>query len=122
MLDEGFVRPLDFDLAATWQQSNVEFKAKFPRYAVKVRVHPDALWRLQFGGRFSTVEHIGEPEADGWLPVQMNYQVAENACENLLGLGAQVEIVEPKELRKMVVKMAKRVVAFYVADKARDDR
>lgn len=113
MLDEGFVRPTDFDLAATWQQSNVEFKAKFPRYPVTVRVHPDALWRLQFAGRFASVEHIGEPAADGWLPVRMNYQVAENACENLLGLGAQVEVVEPMEVREMVLEMARSVVAFY---------
>ncbi|MBI1763788.1 MAG: YafY family transcriptional regulator, partial [Acidobacteria bacterium] len=100
LLDEGFVRPADFDLAATWQQSNVEFKAKFPRYPVTLRVHPDALWRLQFAGRFASVEHVGKPEADGRITVQMNYQVAENACGNLIGLGAQVEIVEPVELRE----------------------
>jgi predicted DNA-binding transcriptional regulator YafY len=113
MLDERFLRPVDFDLAATWQQSNVEFKAKFPRYLVTVRVHPDALWRLQFAGRFSNVEQVGEPEADGWIPVQMNFQVAENACENLIGLGAQVEVVEPVELRERIVELAKSVVAFY---------
>jgi predicted DNA-binding transcriptional regulator YafY len=115
ILDEGFVRPTDFDLAATWQQSNVEFKAKFPRYPVRVRVRPDALWRLQFAGRFASVEHVGEPDADGWLPVQMNYQVAENACENLIGLGAQVEVIEPAELREMVVELARSVMAFYAA-------
>ncbi len=113
MLDEGFVRPPDFDLAVTWRQSNVEFKAKFPRYPVTVRVQPDALWRLQFGGRFANVEHIGAAEADGWLTVRMNYQVAENASENLIGLGALVEVVEPVELRAMVVELARSVVAFY---------
>ncbi len=121
MLDEGFVRPPDFDLAATWRQSNVEFKAKFPRYPVTVRVQPDALWRLQFNGRFSTVEHMGEPEADGWITVRMNYQVAENACENLIGLGAQVEIVEPAELREMVVELARSVVAFYAGAKLNNE-
>ncbi len=113
MLDESFVRPPDFDLPATWRQSNIEFKAKFPRYPVTVRVQPDALWRLQFAGRFANVEHVGEPAADGWLTVQMNYQVAENACENLIGLGAQVEIVEPVELRAKVIEMAKSVLTFY---------
>ncbi|MBI3423260.1 MAG: YafY family transcriptional regulator [Acidobacteria bacterium] len=113
LLDEGFVRPADFDLAATWQQSNVEFKAKFPRYPVTLRVHPDALWRLQFAGRFASVEHVGKPEADGRITVQMNYQVAENACGNLIGLGAQVEIVEPVELREMLVALARSVLAFY---------
>ena len=113
LLEEGFVRPAAFDLAATWRQSNAEFKAKFPRYEVTVRVHPEALWRLQFGGRFATVEQISEPEADGWMRATMNYQVAENACENLLGLGTQVEIVEPVELREQVVELARSVVAFY---------
>lgn len=113
ILAEPFARPADFDLAATWQQSNAAFKAKFPRYLVTVRVHPDALWRLQFAGRFANVEHLGEPDADGWIPVQMNFQVAENACENLLGLGAQVEVIEPVEVREKIVELAKSVVAFY---------
>jgi predicted DNA-binding transcriptional regulator YafY len=116
LLDESFARPAGFDLAATWQQSNVEFKAKFQRYPVTVRVPPEALWRLQFAGRFSNVEQIGEPEADGWLTVKMNFQVAENACENLIGLGAQVEVVEPVELREKIVELAKSVLAFYGAD------
>ena len=113
MLAEGFARPTGFDLAATWQQSSVEFKAKMPRYVVKVRVHPDALWRLQFAGRYANVEHLGEAEPDGWIPVQMNFQVAENACENLIGLGAQVVVIEPPELRERIVEMAQSVVALY---------
>ncbi|MBI1762194.1 MAG: WYL domain-containing protein, partial [Acidobacteria bacterium] len=59
------------------------------------------------------VEHVGKPEADGRITVQMNYQVAENACGNLIGLGAQVEIVEPVELREMLVALARSVLAFY---------
>jgi predicted DNA-binding transcriptional regulator YafY len=113
LLNEPFVRPAGFDLAAVWQQSNVEFKAKFPRYLVKLRVHPDALWRLQFAGRYSNVEQLGEPETDGWIPVTMNFQAAENAGENLIGLGALVEVLEPVEVRERIVELAKSVVQFY---------
>lgn len=120
MLAEGFIRPADFDLATMWQRSNVEFKAKMPRYVVKVRVHPDALWRLQYAGRYSNVEHLGDAEADGWIPVQMNFQVMENACENLLGLGMQVEVIEPLELRERIVEAAQRVIAFYAHRSGKD--
>lgn len=113
LLEEQFVRPADFDLAATWQQSNAQFKAQLPRYVVTLRVRPDALWKLQAAARFANVEELGEATTDGWRRVTMNYQALENACENLLGLAAQVEVIEPLELRERMREAAKTIVALY---------
>lgn len=114
LLAETFTRPPDFDLVATWECTNKEFKARFPRYPVTVRVHPKALWRVQLASRFSNIEQIDEAAADGWIKVIVNYQFAENACEHLISLGAQAEILEPVELRDKILALAQSVVTIYM--------
>ncbi len=113
LLPECCKRPATFDLAAYWKQSAVEFKEKFPRYAVTLRVHPDFVTHLYLVGRFSRVEKIEEPGEDGWRKAVIVFQVEEMAVEGLLGLGAKVEIVEPLELRAEIIRQAQNLIAFY---------
>ena len=35
------------------------------------------------------------------------------ACEGLLGLGANIEILEPLELREKIIEQAEKIIAFY---------
>lgn len=113
MIDQKFIRPDGFDLVAYWRQSSAEFRSKFPRYPVVVRVHPETLPRLYYTGKFSQVENVGQPDDEGWVRVSICFQIEDVACECLLGFGDQVEIVEPQELRQKVVNRAKSVIAFY---------
>lgn len=113
VLPEASERPAGFDLAAYWRQSAAEFKEKFPRYAVTVRVHPDFVPYLYLVGRFSRVENVTEPDADGWRRAVIVFQVEEGAIQGLLSLGAKVEIVEPLELREKVIEQAESLLAFY---------
>lgn len=113
LLNEAATRPKGFDLAAYWKQSAVEFKGKFPRYAVTLRVHPDFVTHLYLVGRFSRVENVDEPEANGWRKAVIVFQVEEMACEGLLSLGANIEILEPLELRAAIIQQAENIVAFY---------
>ncbi|MBS1811394.1 MAG: YafY family transcriptional regulator [Acidobacteria bacterium] len=113
ILPERCQRPATFDLVAYWKQSAVEFKEKFPRYAVTLRVHPDFVSHLYLIGRFSRVEKVEEPAADGWRKAVIVFQVEEMAVEGLLGLGANIEILEPVELREQIIEQAKNIIAFY---------
>ena len=113
LLDEPCERPVGFDLAAYWKQSAVEFKNQFPRYAVTLRVHPDVAMHLYLVGRFSRVEKIEEPDTDGWCKAVIVFQVEEMAVQGLLSLGANVEILEPLEVREKIIQHAKNVIAFY---------
>jgi predicted DNA-binding transcriptional regulator YafY len=106
-------RPASFDLAAYWQQSAIEFKDKFPRYAVTLRVHPDFAMHLYLVGRFSRVEKIEDPDADGWRRAVLVFQVEEAAVQGMLSLGANVEILEPLEVRAKIIEQAEKIVAFY---------
>ncbi|MBE7472760.1 MAG: transcriptional regulator [Anaerolineae bacterium] len=111
--DEQVVRPPDFDLAAYWAQSSAEFVANLPRYPVTVRLDPTILPWLRAIARFARIEPLGPPEADGWQKASMQFDVMEEACVYLLGCGPQIEVLEPPELREMVIRQAQAVVAFY---------
>ncbi|MFN7948343.1 MAG: YafY family protein [Blastocatellia bacterium] len=113
MTDEHCLRPEGFDLAAHWQQSSAGFREKFPHYLVTVRVRADVFPRLSYTSRFMRVEQTAAPDENGWMKVTMDFQVIENACACLLGFGANVEILEPAELREMVISEAAAVIAFY---------
>lgn len=106
-------RPADFDLVAHWQQAAVEFRQHFPRFPVTLRAHPEAVGRLHFVGRFSRVEQTSAPDEDGWVTMTMDFQVADNACEILTGFGAQIEIINPPELRADIIARAREVIAWH---------
>ena len=106
-------RPEEFDLASWWVKSSADFKSSLPRYQATLRVHPDTVWRLPFGGRFARVEKTGEVDEEGWTRVEMRFQFEEEAAEFVLGFGPRVEVVDPPALRDRVVDLARSVVAFY---------
>jgi predicted DNA-binding transcriptional regulator YafY len=111
--EETSVRPQDFDLAAYWEQSSADFKANLPRYMATIRVDPALLTYMRYMGRYSRIIHIGLPEADGWVPVEMQFDGEHVACEYVLSFGPRAEVVEPEELRKKVIEAAEGVVALY---------
>jgi len=111
--EEACVRPKGFDLADYWEQSTVSFKANLPRYQATVRVHPEVFPRMSLAGRFARIEHVAEPDADGWSKVSMRFDVEEMACEYALGFGSNLEVLEPETLRQKVVSAAESVIAFY---------
>ena len=111
--DDPCTRPAGFNLAEYWQRSLVEFKANLPRYAVMVRVDPQIMPRLRYAGRFARIEQINPPDADGWIPLLVRLDLAEEACAYVLGFGTQMEVVEPPELRDRVLQVAKEIIDFH---------
>lgn len=111
--DEPCDRPADFDLAEFWEQSTSNFKAQLPRYQALMRVHPEVFPRLSFAGRFARIEHVNQPDEDGWIKVSLRFDVEEMAVEYALSFGSKIEVVEPKTLREKVIDAANSVISFY---------
>lgn len=111
--DEPCERPEGFDLAAYWSASVARFKSDVPRFDATFRAHQSVLHLMKYAGRFSRVESVGEPDAEGWAVVRMRFQFEEDACGIALGFGTRVQVVEPERLRDKVLEMAREVVAFY---------
>lgn len=106
--DEAAVRPPDFDLAAFWAESSAQFKANLPRYCAAFRVHPDIVSEIAYMGH---VEHIHPADEDGWIKVEMRFEIELQARAYALGFGDRLEVVTPTELRKTVLQMAEAIIA-----------
>lgn len=111
--EESCERPEGFDLAAFWAGSVARFKSHGPSFRATLRAHKSVLHLLPYAGRFSRVEALGEPDADGWATVRMRFQFEEDAAGLALGFGTRVEVVEPEGLREKLLRMAEEVVRFY---------
>lgn len=109
---EPCVRPAGFDLAAYWEQSGLEFRANLPRYPAVVRAAPEAMQRLR-QARFTRVQREDAPDAQGWVTAEVDFEVEHEACLYALGMGAEIEVLEPPSLRALVRQQAEQVVALY---------
>jgi predicted DNA-binding transcriptional regulator YafY len=121
VLDEPFERPAGFDLAAFWAGSTSDFVAKLPEFRLEGRVAPDLLPALPYVGRFSRVEHVDPPGADGWSRVRVRVQTEEEAIAYALGLAPRFELLEPSELRPRVAARARAAAALYDHTSPRGD-
>lgn len=117
MLDQSSSRPDGFDLAVYWQKSSAEFKAGLPRYCVTLRGAPEVLPWLRLA-RFGRLESIGPPDERGWSQLFMVFDAIGPACQFALGLGPQVEVLEPAELRELVIRAVSETAELYQGGRA----
>ena len=102
-------RPKDFDLAAYWETSTNRFREHLPRYEATFLVTQHALpwcsyrpWRV--------LEQ--SPDGNGFR-VLLRFDAPEEARQFALGLGADLEVLAPQELRDYVIATANAVAAAY---------
>lgn len=105
--DEPIIRPLDFDLAAFWVESSAQFKANLPRYCATFHVDPEIIHDMQYAGQ---IEYISPLDAEGWLNVEMRFEIELQARAFALGFGGQLDVIAPAELRETVLKLAQATV------------
>ena len=113
VLDQACVVHADFDLAGYWETSTATFKSALPNYVAKFRVAPEVFPRLRFAGRFARVGDTVDTDENGWLIVNVGFDVEEIACEYALGFGSKLEVLDPRSLREKVIAAARRVLEFY---------
>jgi predicted DNA-binding transcriptional regulator YafY len=111
ILDSGFERPRDFDLAAFWESSSARFQERLPRYEAVIRAETAALPWIRSMIRFGAVDSVAGDERAGWSRVALHFDAFEAARHTLLGLAASVEVLEPAALRDAIVDAARAVVS-----------
>jgi len=113
-LDEQFERPSDFDLAAFWSDAVAGFEASLPPTDVVVRASAYAIdelsWLARSSGRAIKARHLLD---DGWTHATVAFESVDDAFTELLRLGADVEIIEPVELRTRTRAAAHAMAALY---------
>lgn len=112
---ESFERPPDFDLADFWLEWCRNFETSLQRWPVTMRISPSlaphlpALW----GQWAQTLLDAAPPADDGWREIVVNYDSLEWAANSVLPYGGQIEVIDPPELRKMLIDTATSMVAIY---------
>jgi predicted DNA-binding transcriptional regulator YafY len=118
-VEAGFARPADFDLNAYWTESTRRFERDIYRATADVRLSPRG--RKLLCSDSAAVEEaveaaIARPpglDGDGWLRVAIPIESLGHATGQLLGLGTDVEVLGPPELRDRVRDTARAVAAVY---------
>ncbi len=124
-LDERFERPSAFDLAAFWTESSAAYERETPRGEIAIRIRPDRLGSLRSRIGDRAVEEavrIDEPDPEGWLRLRVTVEWPDEAAGLVLGLGSDVEVLEPEGLRDRVATLARRIVERYTAVGAAGER
>lgn len=101
VLDARADRPDPFDLAEYWQAHLADFTAGLHTGTARVRLTPTGLGRLSvvLPAAVPVAGRPPPPTADGWTTLTLPIESIDHAHDALLGLGAQVEVLEPPELR-----------------------
>jgi predicted DNA-binding transcriptional regulator YafY len=103
-LDTSFDRPDEFELRGFWEEWSRNFERQLARVEVVVRVDEDVRRflpgeaRVEAGGRaVLAFSHLGD------------------AYRELLRFGAQLEVLEPRELRDRLAATGREIAALYAA-------
>ena len=110
---ETFVRPVEFDLPAHWNESIAAYERDMPRVEITVRVDRRAIGLLadMVGERaVRDAEALDEAE-EGWRRLRLTVDWPEEVPGRMLALGGAVEIIDPPEIRERAIATARDLIA-----------
>lgn len=106
-LDAPAELPAHFSLAAYWERSAAEFRAKLPRYYAIFLADPAVMrWARYRGWRLEEER----PEGDR-VRIRLRFDIEEEAVQFALSFGGGVEPVEPADLIAKVLAGAREIVS-----------
>lgn len=111
MTEETFRRPPSFRLAEHWEQSMRRFKAALPSYPAVIRATPFAMQKLE-SERYVRIVRIHSQDETG-ITAEADFETLDTACAILLGIGPDVTVLEPPELRERIISRARDVLDRY---------
>ena len=119
--DEAFERPAGFDLQTHWADYQREYAQRLFRDTATIRLSADGRSLLFLIG--SAAARAGQaamqpPDPGGWARTVIPIESVRHAHHALLQLGADVEVIEPAELRALVAGSAQLMARRYSGSSA----
>lgn len=106
VLDAPAEYPQDFDLSAHWDGAAAQFREKLPRYYATFLVQPSVMrWARYRGWRVEEERPEGER-----IRLKLRFDIEEEAVQFALSFGADLQVVEPAELREKVLAGARAIL------------
>lgn len=116
ILAATFKRPARFNLSRYWADWAKDFEARLFRERAVVEVSPlgRKLLRDFNPAAAQALNDEAKPcKPDGWVRASIPVEPHDHAVRQILGLGAEIKVIEPAALRQAVAEGAKRVAALY---------
>ncbi|WP_030911401.1 helix-turn-helix transcriptional regulator [Streptosporangium amethystogenes] len=117
LLAGRFERPADFDLPGFWQRYAAGFRERMYTGEALVRMAPGAEGMLRYtvGAEVAEVAlaAAGPPDERGWVVLRLPTESVRHAHWLLLRLGADIEVLEPPELRERMATTVADLAALY---------
>jgi predicted DNA-binding transcriptional regulator YafY len=113
---ERFERPADFDLATFWAKASRAYEVGLYRGTARLRISPRGATLLQELGSpiAQTVAEAARPrDAEGWVSVSIPIERVDWAARDLIRFGAEIEVLEPAELRRHLAELAGALSRLY---------
>jgi predicted DNA-binding transcriptional regulator YafY len=116
-VDEWFDRPDDFELATYWRGHLADFAGRRHQEYATVRLSAGGIGRLNRLMEPAIVRAVAasaEPADDeGWVRATIPIESVSHAHDELLRLGAEVEVLAPAPLREMLAQTAAELSRRY---------
>ncbi|WP_114011484.1 helix-turn-helix transcriptional regulator [Cohaesibacter intestini] len=112
---QTFTRPRNFNLVAYWQENEKRLERELHPHQAKLRVSALGLRILKGISPSYVREHmdISPPDAKDYRTVSLPSSRPEQAVHEFLRLGAEIEVLEPSELRQAMAIVARDMAALY---------
>ncbi|MEC3975116.1 helix-turn-helix transcriptional regulator [Amycolatopsis sp. H20-H5] len=115
-VDERFERPAGFNLARWWRDSSANFERMPLRLTVKVRLSRAGVRSLRrlLGPDESSADafvSLGPADAEGWADAELALENRDIGLSQLTSIGAEVEILEPADLRAALAETGAAIAA-----------
>lgn len=110
ILDTASARPAHFDLEEYWKNATEKFREGLPSYRVTLLAEATVAEEMKHW-RPVAVEQGPHPDPRGWRRLKVEFDDPGQALFVVQGLGANVEVEEPRELRELVHQNAASVAA-----------
>lgn len=115
-LDETYVRPPDFDLAAWWARSAREYEEASYRHTARVRLSPRGRSLAPLLGSYveqAVAKTASKPDKQGWVHCTLPLESAEHGVRELMRLGADVEVISPEAVRTQLAQALRNTLRHY---------
>jgi predicted DNA-binding transcriptional regulator YafY len=115
-LEERFQRPETFDLGAYWSDSIAAYETSFDHVDVVLRVNPTKLdWLSDVVGpkAMAGAVNVDRADAEGWQTMRLRLDWPDDVHSQLLRMGAEIEVLEPADVRERMIGFARAVLARY---------
>jgi predicted DNA-binding transcriptional regulator YafY len=114
--DAAFERDPGFNLAAYWRTAAEEFIARLQRGTARLRVRAERVGALKHisAAVAQQIELLpGDPARPDWREVRIPIETTGHTAGELLKFGADVEVIEPADLRGAMRDAATAMTALY---------